>query len=46
LGAYGSAEPRRDRADPVLLRVVDEPGPFPTKYPIARQPLTAFDLLD
>ncbi len=30
----------------VLLRVVDEPWPFPPHYPIAPQPLAALDLLD
>jgi excisionase family DNA binding protein len=33
-------------ADPVLLRVVDDPWPFPPNYPIAPQPLAALDLLD
>ena len=33
-------------AEPVLLRVVDEPWPFPPNYPIAPQPLAALDLLD
>lgn len=33
-------------ADPVVLRVVDEPWPFPPKYPVAPQPLAALDLLD
>jgi segregation and condensation protein B len=32
--------------DAVLLRVVDEPWPFPPHYPIAPQPLAALDLLD
>jgi len=30
----------------VLLRVVDEPWPFPPRYPIAPQPLAVLDLLD
>jgi hypothetical protein len=30
----------------VLLRVVDEPWPFPPHYPLAPQPLAALDLLD
>jgi hypothetical protein len=30
----------------VLLRVVDEPWPFPPHYPIVPQPLAALDLLD
>jgi chromosome segregation and condensation protein ScpB len=33
-------------AEPVLLRVVDEPWPFPPNYPIAPQPLAGLDLLD
>lgn len=33
-------------AEPVLLRVVDEPWPFPPNYPLAPQPLAALDLLD
>jgi hypothetical protein len=33
-------------ADPVLLRVVDEPWPFPPHYALAPQPLAALDLLD
>src|SRR5207245_9983511 len=33
-------------ADPVLLRVVDEPWPFPPNYPVAPQPLAALGLLD
>jgi hypothetical protein len=32
--------------DAVLLRVVDEPWPFPPNYPITPQPLAALDLLD
>jgi segregation and condensation protein B len=32
--------------DAVLLRVVDEPWPFPPHYPLAPQPLAALDLLD
>ena len=32
--------------EPVLLRVVDEPWPFPPHYPLAPQPLAALDLLD
>ncbi|MBV9168481.1 MAG: SMC-Scp complex subunit ScpB [Chloroflexi bacterium] len=32
--------------EPVLLRAVDEPWPFPPNYPIAPQPLAALDLLD
>jgi hypothetical protein len=32
--------------DPVLLRVVDEPWPFPANYQLAAQPLAALDLLD
>jgi segregation and condensation protein B len=32
--------------EPVLLRVVDEPWPFPPNYPLAPQPLAALDLLD
>jgi hypothetical protein len=32
--------------DGVLLRVVDEPWPFPPHYPLAAQPLAALDLLD
>jgi segregation and condensation protein B len=35
-----------DLAEPVLLRVVDEPWPFPPNYLIAPQPLAALDLLD
>jgi len=30
----------------VLLRVVDQPWPFPPHYPLAPQPLAALDLLD
>ena len=30
----------------VLLRLVDEPWPFPPHYPLAAQPLAALDLLD
>jgi segregation and condensation protein B len=30
----------------VLLRVVEEPWPFPPHYPLAPQPLAALDLLD
>jgi hypothetical protein len=30
----------------VLLRVVDEPWPFPPHYPLAPQPLAALDLPD
>jgi hypothetical protein len=33
-------------AEPVLLRVVDEPWPFPPNYPMAPQSLAALDLLD
>jgi segregation and condensation protein B len=33
-------------AEPALLRVVDDPWPFPPNYPIAPQPLAALDLLD
>src|SRR5439155_17741896 len=32
--------------DSVLLRVVDEPWPFPPHYQLAPQPLAALDLLD
>ncbi len=32
--------------DAVLLRVVDEPWPFPPHYPLAPQPLAALDLLE
>lgn len=32
--------------DPVQLRVVDEPWPFPPNYLVAPQPLAALDLLD
>jgi segregation and condensation protein B len=32
--------------DAVLLRVVDEPWPFPPHYQLAAQPLAALDLLD
>jgi segregation and condensation protein B len=32
--------------DTVLLRVLDEPWPFPPHYPLAPQPLAALDLLD
>ena len=32
--------------EPMLLRVVDEPWPFPPHYPVAPQPLAALDLLD
>ena len=39
-----TATDERDRA--VLLRVVDEPWPFPPHYPLAPQPLAALDLLD
>src|SRR5207253_9121680 len=35
----------RERED-VLLRVVEEPWPFPPHYPLAPQPLAALDLLD
>ena len=35
-----------DERDSVLLRVVDEPWPFPPHYPLAPQPLAALDLLD
>ena len=35
-----------EMAEPVLLRVVDEPWPFPPNYPVAPQPLAALDLLD
>ena len=35
-----------DLAEPVLLRIVDDPWPFPPNYPIAPQPLAALDLLD
>jgi segregation and condensation protein B len=34
------------RHAPVLLRVVDEPWPFPPNYQLASQPLVALDLLD
>jgi segregation and condensation protein B len=34
------------REQPVLLRVVDEPWPFPPHYQLAPQPLAALDLLD
>jgi hypothetical protein len=33
-------------AESVLLRVVDDPWPFPPNYPIAPQPLAVLDLLD
>lgn len=32
--------------DPVLVRVVEEPWPFPPNYPVAPQPLAALDLMD
>jgi segregation and condensation protein B len=41
-----SADDTAELADPVLMRVVDEPWPFPPNYPIAPQPLAAVDLLD
>jgi len=40
-----SVDDAADR-DAVLLRVVDEPWPFPPHYPLAPQPLAALDLLD
>lgn len=30
----------------MLLRLIDEPGPFPPNYPIALQPMAAVDLLN
>jgi segregation and condensation protein B len=41
-----SADEAPEVAAPVLLRVVDEPWPFPPNYPLAPQPLAALDLLD
>jgi hypothetical protein len=38
-------EPWKQR-EPGVLRVVDEPWPFPPNYPVAAQPLVALDLLD
>jgi hypothetical protein len=45
LGVDGSGD-NHDLAEPALLRVVDEPWPFPPNYPLAPQPLAALDLLD
>jgi hypothetical protein len=42
----GSAEQDGEIAGRALLRVVEEPWPFPPNYPIAPQPLAALDLLD
>jgi segregation and condensation protein B len=40
------ADDAPETLEPVLLRVVDEPWPFPPHYPLAPQPLAALDLLD
>jgi segregation and condensation protein B len=42
----GAPEEALGVTDAVLLRVVDEPWPFPPNYPVAAQPLAALDLLD
>jgi segregation and condensation protein B len=42
----GSSDATPGPDQPVLLRVVDDPWPFPPNYPIAPQPLAALDLLD
>ena len=42
----GSADETRAVIDTVLLRVVDEPWPFPPNYPLAPQQLAALELLD
>jgi segregation and condensation protein B len=42
----GSPDATPPSPEPVLLRVVDDPWPFPPNYPIAPQPLAALDLLD
>jgi segregation and condensation protein B len=42
----GSLGEEPGATDAVLLRVVDEPWPFPPHYPLAPQPLAALDLLD
>jgi segregation and condensation protein B len=44
-GSVGETQAHAN-TDPVLLRVVDEPWPFPPNYPLAPQPLAALDLLD
>ncbi len=41
-----SADETRAVIDTVLLRVVDEPWPFPPNYPLAPQQLAALELLD
>jgi segregation and condensation protein B len=46
LDVGGAPDGTSEVADPVLLRLVDEPWPFPPNYPIAPQPLAALDLLD
>jgi segregation and condensation protein B len=42
----GDVEDASEGRDSVLLRVVNEPWPFPPHYPLAPQPLAALDLLD
>ncbi|MBV9169493.1 MAG: SMC-Scp complex subunit ScpB, partial [Chloroflexi bacterium] len=42
----GGSDESHKLADRVLLRVVDQPWPFPPNYPIVPQPLAALDLLD
>jgi segregation and condensation protein B len=39
-------DPGAPERESVLLRVVEEPWPFPPHYPLAPQPLAALDLLD
>jgi segregation and condensation protein B len=46
LDVNGSEGETHTHTDPVLLRVVDEPWPFPPNYSVAPQPLAALDLLD
>jgi hypothetical protein len=42
----GSSDAKSAPTEPVLLRVVDDPWPFPPNYPIVPQPVAALDLLD
>ena len=42
----GASVTAADELEPVLLRAVDDPWPFPPHYQLASQPLAALDLLD